>query len=128
MNISGNFGCSRSTCAIEAFSTLTTTLSIIAEALAYRSGWPLKQPSQEVSAPMERDDGFLPMLGYDGDLELALPNEEDRIRRVALREDLLILAVLHYGPSTINGVEKDLYVEWTSLRPNHDAQHPVPVN
>ena len=70
---------------------------------------------------MEGDDGFLALLGYDADLDLALPDEENRIRRVALREDLLILAVRRYSPSAVNGVEEDLHVEWKLLRLSHDT-------
>jgi hypothetical protein len=32
----------------------------------------------------ERDDGFLALLGYDGDFDLALPDIENRIRILAL--------------------------------------------
>ena len=40
------------------------------------------------------DDGFLALLGNDGDLHLAFLDVEDRIRRVALRKDGLVLAYL----------------------------------
>ena len=76
---------------------------------------------------MEGDDRLLALLRYDIDLDLALLDEEDRIRRVALRKDLLILAVRRYSPSAVNGVEEDLHVEWTLLRLSHGVWH-LPFN
>ena len=76
---------------------------------------------------MEGDDRLLALLRYDIDLDLAILDEEDRIRRVALRKDLLILAICRHGPSAVNGVEEDLHVECTLLRLSHGVWH-LPFN
>ena len=41
--------------------------------------------------PQERDDGFLALLGYDGDFDLALPDIENCIRIVALGKNDIFL-------------------------------------
>ena len=67
--------------------------SVIAVAVAMRSGCPARHPSpQEFVRSKDGDDGFFALLGKDGDLDLALLDVEDGIRRVALREDRFILA------------------------------------
>ena len=67
--------------------------------------------AEEVPLPVERDDRFLPLLGDDADLDLALLNVKDGIRRVALREDFLILAIVRYGPPAVHGAEEGFHVE-----------------
>ena len=112
MNISENFGSSRSTRTMAAFSSRMMTQSVIAATVAKRSGWPVRQPSPKKSpVPVEGDDRLLPQLGYDADLDLALLDVEDGIRRVPLREDLLILPIVRYCPSPVHGAEEGFHVE-----------------
>jgi hypothetical protein len=51
---------------------------------------------------VQGNDRFLPQLVYDGDLDLALLNVKDRIRRVALRVDFLLRLIRRYGPSPVS--------------------------
>ena len=55
--------------------------------------------AEEIAVPVKGDDGLFPPLGYDVDLYLALSDVEDRIRRLSLGEDFLVLAIARYGPS-----------------------------
>jgi hypothetical protein len=48
--------------------------------------------AEEISVPVESDDGLFPLLGYDMDSYLALSDVEDGIRRLSLGEDFLVLA------------------------------------
>src|SRR3981189_2619479 len=62
------------------------------------------------------DDRLLPLVGNDGNLDLALLDIEDGIRGIALREDNLILAILGYGSSLADFGEKGLGIEcWSSF-------------
>jgi hypothetical protein len=47
--------------------------------------------AKEVAGAQDRDDRFFALLGNDGKLELACLNVEDGVRKIALREDLLVL-------------------------------------
>jgi hypothetical protein len=60
---------------------------------------------------VERDDRLLASLGYDTDLDLPLPDIEDGIRGVSLREDLPILEVVRHVAAAIMGVEELFDVE-----------------
>jgi hypothetical protein len=57
------------------------------------------------------DDGFLALLRNDGDLHLAFLDVEDRIRRVSLGKDGLVLAVLTNAPALANLSEKRFRIE-----------------
>jgi CRP-like cAMP-binding protein len=47
------------------------------------------------------------------DLDLACLNVKDGIRRVSLREDLLVLPVVRHGPPAVHGAEEHLHLEGT---------------
>src|SRR5665213_2466708 len=55
----------------------------------------------------DRNDGFLPLLGKDCELDLAFLDEEYRIRRSALREDDVIYPIIGYRSAAIHGRKKD---------------------
>ena len=57
------------------------------------------------------DDGFLALLRNDGDLHLAFLDVEDRIGRVSLRKDDLVLAVLANAPALADLGEKRFRIE-----------------
>src|SRR5450631_3121577 len=57
------------------------------------------------------DDGFLALLRNDGDFHLALLDIENRIRRVSLGKDGLLLDVLTNAPALANLGEKSLWIE-----------------
>src|SRR5450631_1414974 len=57
------------------------------------------------------DDGFLTVLRNDGDLHLAFLDKEDRIRRISLGKDGLLLDVLTNAPALANLGEKSLWIE-----------------
>src|SRR4029077_15621262 len=54
----------------------------------------------------KRNNGFLPMLGNDGDLDLSFLDVEHRVRRIALPEDRLVLLIFGDGSAPIHGGEK----------------------
>jgi len=56
--------------------------SVIAVAVARRFGF-----TEEFIRPQDCDNGFLALLGYDGDFDLALSNVHDRICSIALRKN-----------------------------------------
>ena len=58
--------------------------------------------TKEFGRSKNPDDGFLALLRNDGDLHLALLDVEDRIRRVSLGKDDLVLAVLTNAPTLAN--------------------------
>ena len=112
MNISENFGSSWSTRTMAALSSRMMTHSVIATTVAKRSGCPFRQPSPKKSPfPWSATTAFLPLLGDDADLDLAFLDVKDGIRRVSLREDLLLLPVVRHGPAAVHGGEKHLDVE-----------------
>src|SRR5258708_1019603 len=47
--------------------------------------------TEEFIRPQDCDNGFLALLGYDGDFDLALSNVHDRICSIALRKNDLSL-------------------------------------
>ena len=51
--------------------------------------------AEKVTGGEHGDNGFLPLLGCNGQLYLALPEVVDRIRRLALPEDIALGAELH---------------------------------
>jgi hypothetical protein len=65
----------------------------------------------EFIRPQDGDDGFLPLLGNDGDFDLAALNEENRISRIALPVDNLICPVFGFGSSAVHFREKHFRVE-----------------
>jgi hypothetical protein len=67
--------------------------------------------AEKVALAMERDDRLLAPLGYDAELDPALLDIEDGIRRVSLREDLLIVSVVRNVAAAISGVEELFEVE-----------------
>lgn len=52
--------------------------------------------TQEIPVLVDCDHGFLATLGHNGDLALAVPDVKDRIGRIALSEDDLILSISRY--------------------------------
>ena len=80
-----------------AFSSRTMTDSLMRRDRRYALRLPGKASfAEEFVRPKDRDDGFLALLGNDGDLHLALLDVEDLVRRVSLRKHDLALAV---GPN-----------------------------
>jgi hypothetical protein len=73
--------------------------------------------TEEVVRSKNCDDGFLALLRNDGDLHLAFLDIEDRIRRVSLCKDDLVLAVRINAPAIANLGEKRLRIE---SRPTFD--------
>ena len=69
MNISENAGSSWRTRIMAAFSSRMISHSVIAAAVAMRRGCPVRHPSpQNSSGPQDCDDGFLALLGNNGEL------------------------------------------------------------
>ena len=88
--------------------------SVIAVAVAMRSGCPVRHPSpQNSSGPRIATTASLPLLGNNGDFDLAFLDVEHRIRRTALREDRFVLSILGDGSAAIHGGEKYLRVKRT---------------
>jgi hypothetical protein len=90
-----------------AFSSWTMTESVIAATRRYS----LRLPGQtslakEFVRSKNCDDGFPALLRNDGDLHLAFLDVEDRIRRVSLGKDDLVLAVPANAPALANLGEK----------------------
>jgi hypothetical protein len=84
------------------FSSRMTSDSVIAVAVAKRRGCPIKHPSPQNSVgTQERDNGFLALLGDNGDFDLAILDIGNCIRRVALREEPLILSIFVNGSATV---------------------------
>ena len=67
--------------------------------------------ANEIPLPMDCDNGFLPPFGDNADLDLALLNVKDRIRRVPLQEDLFALSIRRYGPAPVHGGKKRFDIE-----------------
>ena len=53
----------------------------------------------------------LPLLGNDGELDLTFLDVEHRIRRIALRKNLLVRSIFGDGSAAIDGGEKYLRVK-----------------
>ena len=60
------------------------------------------------------DDGFLALLGNDGELRLAFLDVEDRIAWIALRKDDLALAILADAAAVPDTGEKRFRIECAS--------------
>ena len=58
--------------------------------------------TEKLTGIQHRDDAFLALFRYDGDLNSAGPTIEDRIGRVALSEDGLPPFVRDRGPSYLD--------------------------
>jgi hypothetical protein len=54
----------------------------------------------------DRDDGFLALLGYDGDFDFAFLNIENRIGLIALRKDDFALAMFCNSSALSRGIEE----------------------
>src|SRR4029453_10706982 len=67
------------------------------------------------------DDGLFPLVGNNGDLDLAFLDIEHGIRRVALREDDLILAIFGYASALADFGEKGFGIERHSSFGRHDT-------
>src|SRR5450432_1386680 len=52
--------------------------------------------AKELTGPEDADDRFLPLLGNDGELDLALLDVKDRVRGVTLRKNDFILLEFGY--------------------------------
>ena len=88
------------------------THSVNADDGRQAKGCAVRQPSPKKSPfPMQGDDRFLPLLGYDNDLDLALLDVENGVGGVALREDILIFSIGRYRPSAIHGAQEGFHVE-----------------
>src|SRR5487761_1280863 len=67
--------------------------------------------AKEIPLVMDCDDRFLPLLGNNVNLDLALLHEKDRVRRISLAEDRLALSIFRYAPAPVHGGEKRFDVE-----------------
>ena len=67
--------------------------------------------AEEFVRSKDGDDGFLALLGNDGELHLALLDVKDRIRSVALRKNDLPLAVFGDAPAVADAGEKRFRIE-----------------
>src|SRR3984893_9032340 len=67
--------------------------------------------TEELVRSKHCDDGFLALLRNHGDLHLAALDVEDRIRRVSLGKDDLVLAVLPNAAALANHGEKRFRIE-----------------
>ena len=67
--------------------------------------------TEEVVRTKKCDDGFLALLRNDSDLHLAVLEEEDRIRRVSLGKDGLVLAVRTNAPALADLGEESFRIE-----------------
>src|ERR1700730_13100402 len=67
--------------------------------------------TEEIVRSKHCDDGFLALLRNNGDLHLAALDVEDRIRRVSLGKDDLVLAVLPNAAALANRGEKRFRIE-----------------
>jgi hypothetical protein len=77
------------------------TQSVIAAALAKRKDWPLKQPSpKKFSFPWRATTASFP--NSDMTLDLTVLDVKDRIRCVALGENLLILSIVRHAPAAVH--------------------------
>jgi hypothetical protein len=68
--------------------------------------------TEEVTFSVQGNDCFLARFGDDADLDLAFLNVKDGVRRVALREDFLILAIGRYGSPAVRSAQERIHVEW----------------
>ncbi len=67
--------------------------------------------AEEIPLAVNGDDGFLALVGDDGDLDLAVLDIKDGFRRISLGEDDLAFPIFRQGPPAIHGGEKELGVE-----------------
>jgi len=67
--------------------------------------------TEELVRTQNCDDGFLTLLRNDGDLHLAFLDVEDRIRRVSLGKDDLVLVVRANAPAFTNLGKKRFRIE-----------------
>jgi hypothetical protein len=65
----------------------------------------------ELVRPQDCDDGFLALLGDNGDFDLALLDIENCIRKTTLREDRLVLWIFRDGSAAVFRVQEDFRVE-----------------
>src|SRR6185503_3484631 len=95
MNSSANSGSWCRSRTVVSLSTRTTVAAGIAFAVDMRSGCPARQPSPKNVPPLQDGDDRLPSArGDDGERDLAALEVIDRVRRVSLREDDRLAAVL----------------------------------
>src|SRR6476620_2638802 len=67
--------------------------------------------AKELAGPQNADHGFLALLGYDDNLDLAFLNIEDRARHISLRENNLVLAKFNDGLAFAHLGEKLLRIK-----------------
>ena len=71
--------------------------------------------AEELTRLQNSNYRFLALLGYDGELDLALLNVKNRIRRISLLEDVLIrhpklrIYVMHFGSPFVDDMIALLY-------------------
>ena len=82
-----------------------------AVAVATRTTCPVRQDSPKSSALQNRNDGFLAFGGEHGELDPALLNVEDGVRRISLRKDDLLLFGLKNSFPTVDFGEKGREIE-----------------
>src|SRR6266536_5620019 len=94
MNISANVGSSWITRMMAAFSSRVILAFHHRRDRRHAQGL-RRQASfaKEITRSKDRNDCFFALLGNNGDLDLALLDVENSIRRISLREDSLILLV-----------------------------------
>src|ERR1700722_14561807 len=78
----------------------------------YAPRLPGKTPfAEKLTWPKNRNDGFLPLLRNDGELDLTLLHIKDGIRGLALRIDSLVLTVFSNTAAVADLGEKRFRVE-----------------
>lgn len=68
--------------------------------------------TEKITGGEHGDNGFLPLFGCNCQLYLALPEIVDRIRRLALPEDIALRAVLHCRIAAGNFREDGFPIDW----------------
>src|ERR1035438_206751 len=70
---------------------------------------------KKISVAQDADRRFLARLGHDGQSDFALLNVEDRVGRISLGEDPLLLGDGQALPALSNGCEESAGIELTVL-------------
>ena len=79
--------------------------------------------AEELVRSKNGDDGFLALLGDDGELHFALLDVKDRVRRVALRKDDLAFAEFGNAAAVADTGEKRFWIECGPALRRHDLTY-----
>lgn len=96
-----------------AFSMRSVTQSVIATTDAMRTGLSAQAPlAEKIVGREDRNHRLLALFGHDGDFDFALLDMEYRIRRVALRNENLVLTELDGGYPAAPPGSEEVRVMW----------------